>query len=83
MLAALIAASAMGGCAGGSEAPAEPSNSSQADGSSQAEPAEADGDIVVWGWSVGEVQTLFDAFVEDTGYNGKMEYVTIQQTEAF
>lgn len=83
MLAALIAASAMGGCAGGSEASSEPSNSSQADESCQAEPAEADGDIVVWGWSVGEVQTPFDAFVEDTGYNGKMEYVTIQQTEAF
>ncbi len=29
------------------------------------------------------MQTLFDAFAEDTGYNGEMEYVTIQQTEAF
>ncbi len=84
LLAGAMVISAMSGCSG-SGTPTTSSGNSQAESSEgQTDPAkDEDGDIVVWGWSVGEVQTLFDAFAEDTGYNGEMEYVTIQQTEAF
>lgn len=85
----LMSVTALAACGGGTDssgaAPASTGGSSVAP---EGEPAAdtdggEDGDIVVWGWSIGEVQTLFDAFKAETGYTGNMEYVTIQQTEAF
>ena len=39
--------------------------------------------IVIWGWNAGTMDTVFNAYLEETGANVVMEYVPVQQEEAF
>lgn len=96
MLLAPLAASLLAGC--GSSASTQSSNSSSASAGTSAstesaattEAAESAGsssgdatEITMWGWNAGDIEKIFDAYVEDTGANVTLNYVTVQQTEAF
>lgn len=39
--------------------------------------------ITMWGWNAGDIEKIFNAYVEQTGANVSLNYVTVQQTEAF
>ena len=39
--------------------------------------------LTVWGWNAGSIETIFDAYVKMTGANVELNYVTVQQMEAF
>ena len=39
--------------------------------------------ITMWGWNPGTTQQIWDAFIADTGINAELNYVNVQQHEAF
>ena len=39
--------------------------------------------ITMWGWNAGDIEVIFDAYKEATGANVVLDYVTVQQEEAF
>ncbi len=45
--------------------------------------AEEPTEITIWGWNAGDIEKVFARYVEDTGANVTLNYVTVQQAEAF
>ena len=41
------------------------------------------GTFTMWGWNAGEIDKLFDVYKETTGADVELDYVTVQQAEAF
>jgi multiple sugar transport system substrate-binding protein len=41
------------------------------------------GTITMWGWNAGDIDKLFAVYKEDTGADVELDYVTVQQAEAF
>ena len=39
--------------------------------------------ITMWGWNAGDIEKIFEAYKEKTGANVTLDYVTVQQEEAF
>lgn len=83
-LAAFLLASALMlttavGCGGNSEG-----NGSEAEGNKTANGyGDGTGTITMWGWNAGEIEKIFDVYKEQTGADVELDYVTVQQAEAF
>ncbi len=45
--------------------------------------AEEPVELTIWGWNAGDIEKIFDKYVEATGANVTLNYVTVQQAEAF
>lgn len=41
------------------------------------------GTITMWGWNAGAIEDIFAAYKEKTGSTASLDYVTVQQAEAF
>ena len=39
--------------------------------------------LTMWGWNAGDIEKIVDAYLEITGANIVLDYVTVQQMEAF
>ena len=45
--------------------------------------AEEPVEITIWGWNAGDIEKVFERYKADTGANVTLNYVTVQQAEAF
>lgn len=79
-----VIASAAAGC---SSAPASSDAATGSSGSTDAGKSSEAGTgknvITMWGWNAGAIEKIFAAYQEKTGSDAVLDYVTVQQAEAF
>lgn len=86
LLTLMLAAAMVMGTVGCSQSSDTDSSTDTSDSSSSTTDSADDGEpveITMWGWNADDMEAIFAAYVEDTGANVTLNYVSVDTTEAF
>ena len=80
---AVFVVSAAAGCAS-TPASSGAAGSSSGQGTGKSGESGTGGNVItMWGWNAGDIEKIFAAYKEKTGSDAELDYVTVQQAEAF